>query len=189
MGFPQWYTLLHFTCMPEAWIISKLTENRNKLKRKCMGQLAIICFFIKLLTKSGPDRGKRIREYSKSSSKSDHSSRFFSWLFLLLSLSPLVSYNVCLVHRDVQMPHTGTPSPTLAVHFSAKRSAKLIQNMSLFRVTLKRQTQWKLKNTWVLLPWPKKLRQARKPNIGTCMLERSRACATCAQLSQFFWPG
>ena len=32
----------------------------------------------------------------------------------------------------------------------------------------------------------KKLRQPRKPNIGACMLERSRACATCARLSQFF---
>ena len=40
-----------------------------------------------------------------------------------------------------------------------------------------------------LLPWPKKLKQARKPNIGACMLDRSRACATCARLSQFFWPG
>ena len=35
----------------------------------------------------------------------------------------------------------------------------------------------------VLLPWPKKLRQPRKPNIGACMLERLRACATCARLS------
>ena len=34
-----------------------------------------------------------------------------------------------------------------------------------------------------------KLRQPRKPNIGACMLERSRTCATCARLSQFFWPG
>ena len=41
----------------------------------------------------------------------------------------------------------------------------------------------------ILLPWPKKMRQARKPNIGACMLDRSRACATCARLSQFFWPG
>ena len=38
----------------------------------------------------------------------------------------------------------------------------------------------------VVLPWPKKLRQARKPNIGACMLDRSRACATCVRLSQFF---
>ena len=37
-----------------------------------------------------------------------------------------------------------------------------------------------------VLPWPKKLRQARKPHIGACMLDRSRACATCARLSQFF---
>ena len=37
-----------------------------------------------------------------------------------------------------------------------------------------------------ILPWPKKLKQARKPNIGACMLDRSRACATCARLSQFF---
>ena len=29
----------------------------------------------------------------------------------------------------------------------------------------------------ILLPWPKKLRQARKPNMGACMLDRSRACA------------
>ena len=35
----------------------------------------------------------------------------------------------------------------------------------------------------------KKIETARKPNIGTCMLERSRACATCARLPQFFWPG
>ena len=41
-------------------------------------------------------------------------------------------------------------------------------------------TKWLL-----LLPWPKKLRQARKPNIGTCMLDRSRACATCAVVSIF----
>ena len=40
-----------------------------------------------------------------------------------------------------------------------------------------------------LLPWPKKLRQARKPNIGAYMLDRSRACAMCARWSQFFWPG
>ena len=39
----------------------------------------------------------------------------------------------------------------------------------------------------VILPWPKKLRWARKPNIGACMLDRSRACATCARLSQFFF--
>ena len=25
-----------------------------------------------------------------------------------------------------------------------------------------------------------------KPNIGACMLERSRACVTCARLSRFF---
>ena len=37
-----------------------------------------------------------------------------------------------------------------------------------------------------LLPWPKKLKQARKPNIGACMLDRSRACVTCARLFQFF---
>ena len=42
---------------------------------------------------------------------------------------------------------------------------------------------------WHVLPWPKKLRQARKPNIGACMLDRSRACATCARLSQFFRQG
>ena len=35
----------------------------------------------------------------------------------------------------------------------------------------------------------KKLRQPHKPNIGACMLEGSRACARCARLSQFFWPG
>ena len=35
----------------------------------------------------------------------------------------------------------------------------------------------------------KKLRQPRKPNIGSCMLERSHACATCARLSQFFGRG
>ena len=40
-----------------------------------------------------------------------------------------------------------------------------------------------------ILPWPKKLRQAHKPNIGTCMLDRSRASATCARLSHLFWPG
>ena len=45
------------------------------------------------------------------------------------------------------------------------------------------------KNLKLVLPWPKKLRQPRKPNIGACMLERSRACATCARLSQLFWPG
>ena len=42
---------------------------------------------------------------------------------------------------------------------------------------------------YVILPWPKKLKQARKPNIGVRMLDRSRACATCAWLFQFFWPG
>ena len=33
----------------------------------------------------------------------------------------------------------------------------------------------------------KKWRQPRKPHIGACMLERSRACAACARLSQFFF--
>ena len=31
------------------------------------------------------------------------------------------------------------------------------------------------------------MRHARKPNIGACMLDRSRACATCARLSHFFF--
>ena len=34
-----------------------------------------------------------------------------------------------------------------------------------------------------ILPLPKKLRQPCEPNIGTCVLERLRACATCARLS------
>ena len=40
--------------------------------------------------------------------------------------------------------------------------------------------------TYILLPWQKKLRQPRKPNIGACMLERSCACATCARVVSLF---
>ena len=37
-----------------------------------------------------------------------------------------------------------------------------------------------------ILPWPKKLRQARKPNIGACMLDRSRACADVRAVVSIF---
>ena len=36
-----------------------------------------------------------------------------------------------------------------------------------------------------LLPWPKKLRQPRKPNIGACMLERSSSHARARDCLNF----
>ena len=70
-----------------------------------------------------------------------------------------------------------------------------IQGVSLFVNAERKCQQWPggpsktQSNLGMVLPWPKKLRQAHKPNIGASMLDRSRACATCARLSQFFWPG
>ena len=44
-----------------------------------------------------------------------------------------------------------------------------------------------------ILPWPKKLKQARNLIVTQAkhrrVHDRSRACVTCARLFQFFWPG